>query len=48
MPTFETLPRFTTELQHLTPTQRRRFHRVVLDAFLHDLRPGRQFRPGYG
>ncbi|MFC9431659.1 hypothetical protein [Streptomyces sp. NPDC056987] len=46
MPTFETLPRFTTDLQHLTPTQRRRFRRVVLDAFVHDLRPGHQFRPG--
>ncbi|MEV7060814.1 hypothetical protein AB0N60_38540 [Streptomyces microflavus] len=46
MPTFETLPRFTTDLQHLTPAQRRRFHRVVLDAFVPDLRTGRQFRPG--
>ncbi|WP_411152667.1 hypothetical protein [Streptomyces sp. A30] len=46
MPTFETLPRFTADLQHLTPTQRRRFRRVVLDAFVPDLRPGRQFRPG--
>ncbi|MEV2261719.1 hypothetical protein OG473_38145 [Streptomyces anulatus] len=46
MPTFETLPRSTTDLQHLTPAQRRRFHRVVLDAFVPDLRTGRQFRPG--
>lgn len=46
MPTFETLPRFTTDLQHLTPAQRRRFRRVVLDAFVPDLRTGRQFRPG--
>lgn len=46
MPTFET-PRFTTDLQHLTPAQRRRFRRVVLGAFLPDLRsPGCQFRPG--
>ncbi|GGZ18150.1 hypothetical protein [Streptomyces nitrosporeus] len=46
MPTFETLPRFTADLQHLTPAQRRRFRRVVLDAFVHDLRTGRHFRPG--
>ncbi|MFF2557991.1 hypothetical protein ACFVUS_43865, partial [Nocardia sp. NPDC058058] len=47
MPTFETLPRFTTDLQHLTPAQRRRFRRVVLGAFVPDLRsPGCQFRPG--
>ncbi|MFE3431200.1 hypothetical protein [Streptomyces sp. NPDC059171] len=46
MPTFETCPRFTTDLQHLTPAQRRRFRRVVLDAFVPDLRTGRQFRPG--
>ncbi|WP_030807368.1 hypothetical protein [Streptomyces sp. NRRL S-337] len=45
MPTFETLPRFTADLQHLTPAQRRRFHRVVLDAFVPDLRTG-LFRPG--
>ncbi|WP_326681575.1 hypothetical protein [Streptomyces sp. NBC_01237] len=46
MPTFETCPRFTTDLHHLTPAQRRRFRRVVLDAFVPDLRTGRQFRPG--
>ncbi|MFJ5143213.1 hypothetical protein [Streptomyces sp. NPDC088707] len=46
MPTFETCPRFTADLQHLTPAQRRRFRRVVLDAFVPDLRTGRQFRPG--
>ncbi|MEW2122025.1 hypothetical protein AB0945_44380 [Streptomyces sp. NPDC005474] len=46
MPTFETLPRFTTDLKHLTPAQCRRFHRVVLNAFVPDLRTGRQFRPG--
>ncbi|CAM5521193.1 MULTISPECIES: hypothetical protein [Streptomyces] len=45
MPTFEVLPRFTADLQHLTPAQRRRFHRVVLDAFVPDLRTG-AFRPG--
>ncbi|MFD9796928.1 hypothetical protein ACFWXK_38975 [Streptomyces sp. NPDC059070] len=45
MPTFETLPRFTADLQHLTPTQRRRFRRVVRDTFVPDLRTGR-FRPG--
>ncbi|MFC8677969.1 hypothetical protein ACFUEN_35395 [Streptomyces griseorubiginosus] len=33
MPTFETLPRFTADLQHLTPAQRQRFRRAVLDAF---------------
>ncbi|WP_331745842.1 hypothetical protein [Streptomyces sp. NBC_00872] len=45
MPTYETLPRFTTDLQHLTPAQRRRFRRVVTRAFVPDLRTG-QFRPG--
>ncbi|MFE3249821.1 hypothetical protein [Streptomyces sp. NPDC059209] len=45
MPTFETLPRFTTVLHRLTPAQRRRFRRVVLDAFVSDLRTG-LFRPG--
>ncbi|MGO1025779.1 hypothetical protein ACTOXX_34965 [Streptomyces rubiginosohelvolus] len=39
-------PPLTTDLQHLTPAQRRRFRRVVLDAFVPDLRTGRQFRPG--
>ncbi|MFF8495140.1 hypothetical protein ACF06O_30345 [Streptomyces albidoflavus] len=46
MPTFEICPRFTADLQHLTPAQRRRFRRVVLDAFVPDLRTGRPFRPG--
>ena len=46
MPTFETLPRFTADLQHLTPAQRQRFRRVVLDAFVPDLRTGCRFRPG--
>jgi len=45
VPTFETLPRFTADLQHLDPAQRRRFRRVVLDAFVPDLRTG-LFRPG--
>lgn len=45
MPTFETLPRFTTDLQHLTPAQRQRFRRVVREAFVPDLRTG-CFRPG--
>jgi hypothetical protein len=46
VPTFEPLPRFTADLQHFTPAERRRFRRVVLDAFVPDLRTGRQFRPG--
>ncbi|MGW2331635.1 hypothetical protein ACWC5C_38620 [Streptomyces sp. NPDC001700] len=46
MPTFETLPRFTADLRRLTPAQRRRFRRVVLDTFVPDLRTGRPFRPG--
>ncbi|MFH8990014.1 hypothetical protein [Streptomyces sp. NPDC017940] len=46
MPTSETRPRFTADLQHLTPTQRRRFRRVVLDAFVPHLHTGRQFRSG--
>ncbi|MFF9336744.1 hypothetical protein [Streptomyces albogriseolus] len=46
MPTFETLPRFTADLQDLTLAQRRRFRRVVLDAFVPDLPTGSQFRPG--
>ncbi|MEE1928814.1 hypothetical protein V1J52_11550 [Streptomyces sp. TRM 70351] len=45
MPTFETLPRFTADFQRLTPTQRWRFRRAVLDAFVPDLRTG-LFRPG--
>ncbi|GAA2733537.1 hypothetical protein [Streptomyces nogalater] len=45
MPTYETLPRFTTDLDRLTPAQRRRFHHVVRNAFVPDLRTGR-FRPG--
>lgn len=44
MPTYETLPRFTTDLNRLTPQQRHRFRRTVT-AFVDDLRTGR-FRPG--
>ncbi|MFE0776790.1 hypothetical protein [Streptomyces sp. NPDC058861] len=46
MPTFETLPRFTTDLDRLTPAQRHRFRRAVLEAFVPDLRTGRAFHPG--
>ncbi|MFI9604761.1 hypothetical protein ACIHCX_33785 [Streptomyces sp. NPDC052043] len=45
MPTYETLPRFTADLQHLTPAQRQGFRRVVQEAFVPDLRT-RLFRPG--
>ncbi|WP_329028091.1 hypothetical protein [Streptomyces sp. NBC_00690] len=45
MPTYETLPRFTTDLNRLTPEQRHRFRQTV-NAFVHDLRTGRGFRPG--
>ncbi|WP_097967605.1 hypothetical protein [Streptomyces sp. or20] len=44
MPTYETLPRFTTDHQHLTPEQRRRFRQTVT-AFVEDLRTG-SFRAG--
>ncbi|MFF8919162.1 hypothetical protein ACF08M_39200 [Streptomyces sp. NPDC015032] len=44
MPTYEALPRFTTDLNRLTPEQRRRFRRAAT-AFVHDLRTGR-FRAG--
>ncbi|MFC7796217.1 hypothetical protein [Streptomyces cinereoruber] len=46
MPTFETTTRFTTDLDRLTPAQRHRFRRTVLNAFVPDLRTGRPFRPG--
>lgn len=39
MPTYETLPRFTTDLNRLTPEQRRCFRHAV-KAFVHDLRTG--------
>ncbi|MFB7030941.1 MULTISPECIES: hypothetical protein [Terrabacteria group] len=46
MPTYETLPRFTADLHRLTPAQRQRFRRAVLDAFVPDLRTGGRFHPG--
>ncbi|MFI9311324.1 hypothetical protein [Streptomyces triculaminicus] len=45
MPTYEALPRFTADLDRLTPEQRRTFRRVVTHAFVPDLRTGR-FRAG--
>jgi hypothetical protein len=44
VPTYETLPRFATDLDRLTPEQRRRFRQTVA-AFVEDLRTGR-FRAG--
>ncbi|MYS37204.1 hypothetical protein K388_07330 [Streptomyces sp. KhCrAH-43] len=44
MPTYETLPRFTSDLDRLTPEQRRKFRQTVA-AFVEDLRTGR-FRAG--
>ncbi|MFC9288720.1 hypothetical protein [Streptomyces sp. NPDC057052] len=44
MPTYETLPRFTADLDRLTPEQRRRFRRTMA-AFVEDLRTG-NFRAG--
>ncbi|MER5570364.1 hypothetical protein ABT083_29820 [Streptomyces goshikiensis] len=44
MPTYEALPRFTTDLDLLTPEQRRRFRQTVT-AFVDDLRTG-CFRAG--
>ncbi|MFD3484908.1 hypothetical protein [Streptomyces sp. NPDC058665] len=44
MPTYEALPRFTTDLDRLTSEQRRRFRQTVA-AFVDDLRTGR-FRAG--
>lgn len=41
MPTYETTPRFTTDLRRLSPAQRRAFHRVVTRAFVPDLGAGR-------
>ncbi|WP_030222936.1 hypothetical protein [Streptomyces bikiniensis] len=46
MPTFETTTRFTTDLDRLTPAQRHRFRRAVLNGFVPDLRTGRPFHPG--
>ncbi|MER7930040.1 hypothetical protein ABTY96_44130 [Streptomyces sp. NPDC096057] len=45
MPTYETLPRFTTDLDRLTPEQRGRFRQAVT-AFVHGLRAGGHFRAG--
>ncbi|MFJ4972708.1 hypothetical protein [Streptomyces sp. NPDC088755] len=45
MPTYEALPRFTTDLRRLSPEQRRRFLQAVT-AFVEDLRTGGQFRAG--
>ncbi|MFE4177181.1 hypothetical protein ACFRR7_34960 [Streptomyces sp. NPDC056909] len=49
MPTYEATPRFTADLDRLTPQQRRRFHQIVTRAFVPDLRSlsnGSTFRPG--
>ncbi|PJI99769.1 hypothetical protein BX264_7128 [Streptomyces sp. 2333.5] len=40
VPTSEALPRFTMDLQHLAVGQRRRFHRIVRNAFVPDLSTG--------
>ncbi|MFI5808362.1 hypothetical protein [Streptomyces sp. NPDC051561] len=45
MPTYETLPRFTIDLDRLTPEQRCKFRQTVA-AFVEDLRTGGRFRPG--
>ncbi|MEU2770798.1 hypothetical protein ABZ628_29245 [Streptomyces diastaticus] len=45
MPTYETLPRFTADLDRLTPEQRRKFRQTVA-AFVEDLRAGGHFRAG--
>jgi hypothetical protein len=44
VPTCEALPRFTTDLDRLTPEQRRRFRRTVA-AFVEDLRRWRSGIP---
>ncbi|WP_446040150.1 hypothetical protein [Streptomyces sp. SID1121] len=46
MPAFKALPRFTTDLSHLTPARHRRFLHVVRSSFVTDLRTGSRFRPG--
>lgn len=43
MPTYEALPRFTTDHHRLTPAQRRAFRQAV-SAFVDDLHAGRPFR----
>ncbi|MFJ5850822.1 hypothetical protein [Streptomyces sp. NPDC092903] len=45
MPTYEALPRFTTDLDRLTREQRRKFRQTVT-AFVEDLRSGGRFRAG--
>lgn len=45
MPTYEAMPRFTTDLDRLTPEQRRKFRQTVA-AFVEDLRAGGRFRAG--
>ncbi|MFE4177176.1 hypothetical protein ACFRR7_34935 [Streptomyces sp. NPDC056909] len=45
MPTYEVLPRFTTDLNRLTPEQRRKFRQTVA-AFIKDLHAGGRFRVG--
>ncbi|MDN3265739.1 hypothetical protein QWJ26_39260 [Streptomyces sp. CSDS2] len=45
MPTHQALPRFTTDLNRLTPAQRRAFRQAVA-AFADDLHASRTFRPG--
>ncbi|MFI8280852.1 hypothetical protein ACIGBH_39430 [Streptomyces sp. NPDC085929] len=44
MPTYKAMPRFTADLDRLTPEQRRRFRQTV-SAFVDDLRT-RRFRAG--
>ncbi|MEU6504502.1 hypothetical protein ABZ895_33710 [Streptomyces californicus] len=45
MPTYETTPRFTADLNRLTPEQRYRFRRTVA-AFVEDLSTEGRFRAG--
>lgn len=45
VPTYEATPRFITDLDRLTPEQRRRFRQAVT-ALVHDLRTGGRFRAG--
>ncbi|MFE3074325.1 hypothetical protein [Streptomyces sp. NPDC059247] len=45
LPTYEALPRFTTDLRRLSPAQRRRFRHAV-GSLVDDLRTGRPIRPG--
>ncbi|MFF5019043.1 hypothetical protein [Streptomyces sp. NPDC001165] len=45
MPTYEMSHRFASDLAKLTPAQRRRFRRVLLEEFVPDLESG-LFRPG--